>query len=169
MVLLSARPFDVGDRVRFNGFGMDVEGTVAARGLLYVKMSDGDDSVYVPNSTALTMSVRPLREPAGVDMRARLSADIDPETVQRHVTAAISVATRGAPVVDLEEFSGDVVIVRIRARPVDRNQGSTLAREVLQAVSGFTPEEMAGTARTPANGRAPSDVKAPAEPVESAY
>ena len=62
-----ARPFGVGDRVRFNGFGMDVEGTVASHGLLYVTMHDGDDLVHVPNNTALTMSARPRREPPAVD------------------------------------------------------------------------------------------------------
>ncbi len=54
VVLLSSRPFKVGDRVRFNGFGMDVEGTVASHGLLYVTMAAGDDLVLVPNNTALT-------------------------------------------------------------------------------------------------------------------
>src|SRR3954447_8449579 len=56
VVLLSARPFRVGDRVRFAGFGMDVEGTVVSQGLLYVTMRDGEDEVLVPNNTALTMS-----------------------------------------------------------------------------------------------------------------
>lgn len=65
------RPFSVGDRVRFNGLGMDVEGTVKSHGLLFVTCVDGDDEVRVPDNTALTMSVRPIREPAGVDLRAR--------------------------------------------------------------------------------------------------
>jgi len=60
---------------------MDVEGTVAGHGLLYVAIRDGEDSVLVPNNTALTMSVRPIREPAAVDMRARLPHDTHPEVV----------------------------------------------------------------------------------------
>jgi small-conductance mechanosensitive channel len=34
VVLLAARPFQIGDRVRFAGFGMDVEGTIVGHGLL---------------------------------------------------------------------------------------------------------------------------------------
>lgn len=143
IVLLISRPFEVGDRVRFNGFGMDVEGTVESRGLLYVTMFEGEDIVRVPNNTALTMSVRPLREPEGVDMRARLPADIDPETVQRRVAEAVTVPTRGEPDVHLEEFAGSDVVVRIRARPEDRAQGGRLAREVLGAVSEFSEDDLA--------------------------
>jgi small conductance mechanosensitive channel len=140
IVLLAARPFEIGDRVRFNGFGMDVEGTVAGRGLLYVTMHEGDDLVHVPNNTALTMSVRPLREPAGVDLKARIPADVDPQTVQRRVTETVTVTTRGEPDVHLEEVAGNDVVVRIRARPEDRDDGGRLAREVLQAVSEFSAE-----------------------------
>jgi small conductance mechanosensitive channel len=140
IVLLSARPFTVGDRVRFAGFGMDVEGVVEGHGLLYVTMRDGDDLVLVPNNTALTMSVRPIREPAGVDMRARLPQDIDPEEVQERVTSALSVETREAPHVALEEYDGDEVVVRIRAVPNDSTEGGALAREVLRAVTEMDTE-----------------------------
>jgi small-conductance mechanosensitive channel len=137
VVLLSARPFRVGDRVRFNGFGMDVEGTVADLGLLYVTMRDGEDTVMVPNNTALTMSARPIREPAALDMKARLPRGVDPEAVQRKVSEAVTVATLGPPHVSLEEFDGHEVTFEIRATPVDRSEGSRLAREVLDAVSSF--------------------------------
>ena len=69
---------------------MDVEGTVAAHGLLYVTMTDGADLIMVPNSTALAMSVRPLREPAAVDMRARLRQDVDPESVQERLAKSLN-------------------------------------------------------------------------------
>lgn len=151
VVLLSARPFSVGDRVRFNGFGMDVEGTVAAHGLLYVTMHDGQDLVMVPNNTALTMSVRPIREPAAVDMRARLPHETDPEAVQQAVGDALSVPVRDRPHVGLEEFDGDEVIVRIRAVPSDPAQGAALAREVLRAVTAMSPDE-AGAATAGAPG-----------------
>jgi small conductance mechanosensitive channel len=140
IVLLSARPFTVGDRVRFAGFGMDVEGTVEGHGLLYITMRDGDDLVLVPNTTALTMSVRPIREPAAVDMRARLPQDIDPEEVQQRVSEGLSVATREVPHVALEEFDGDEVVVRIKAVPRSSADGGTLAREVLRAVAGMAPD-----------------------------
>ena len=57
---------------------MDVEGTVAAHGLLYLTLTDGEERSR-SNNTALTMSIRPLREPAAVDMRARLPLGVDPE------------------------------------------------------------------------------------------
>src|SRR6201999_603851 len=53
VVLLSARPFKIGDRVRFAGGGLDTEGTVAAHGLLYLTLTDGDDVVQIPNSAVL--------------------------------------------------------------------------------------------------------------------
>lgn len=137
IVLLAARPFRVGDRVRFNGLGMDVEGTVAAHGLLYVTMHDGDDLVLVPNNTALTMSARPRREPPAVDMRARLPFGIDPEAVQHKVDETVTVRTKRAPHIALEEFDGEDVVVRVEATPVDARDGGRLAREVLEAVAGF--------------------------------
>jgi small-conductance mechanosensitive channel len=140
VVLLSARPFQVGDRVRFHGFGMDVVGSVAAHGLLYLTLTDGEDLIMVPNSTALAMSVRPLREPAAVDMRARLPATVDPATVQARVTDAVSVPTRDVPSISLEEFDGDEVTLRIRATPADRHQGGALAREILGAVTALRQE-----------------------------
>ena len=137
VVLLSARPFRIGDRVRFNGYGMDVEGTVAAHGLLYLTLTDGDDLVQVPNSTALSMSNRPMREPAAVDMLARLPLGLDPELIQERLTEAISVRTKGAPHVALEEFDDDAIMVRIRAKPADHRQGGRLAGEVLAAVASL--------------------------------
>lgn len=137
IVLIVARPFGVGDRVRFNGFGMDVEGTVASHGLLYVTMHDGDDLVLVPNNTALTMSARPRREPPAVDMRARLPFGIDPEAVQRKVDESVTVRTKRPPHIALEEFDGDEVVVRVQATAVDSGEGGQLAREVLAAVAGF--------------------------------
>jgi small-conductance mechanosensitive channel len=137
IVLVSARPFQVGDRVRFAGFGMDVEGTVRAHGLLYVTLTDGDDLVMVPNNTALTMSVRPLREPAAVDMQAHLDPSVDPRDVQDRLVDGISIPLKAEPQVLLEEFDGDEVIVRIKATPVDPENGGELAGQVLDVVSAL--------------------------------
>jgi len=144
VVLLSARPFQVGDRVRFAGLGMDVEGTVAAHGLLHVTLYDGDDEVLIPNNAALSMSARPIREPEAVDMRARLPLTVDPEAVQRRVDDAVSVSTKGPPHVALEELDGRDVVVRVRATPSKPADGGRLARDVLQAVAGFGPGRRAG-------------------------
>jgi hypothetical protein len=119
---------------------MDVEGTVAAHGLLYQTLTDGDDLLMVPNSTALMMSVRPLRQPAAVDMRARLPRTVDPEEIERRISRAVTVPTKGAPHVALEEFDGDDVVVRVRATPAQSRQGGHLAREVLEAVAALREE-----------------------------
>jgi small-conductance mechanosensitive channel len=140
VVLLSARPFQVGDRVRFNGFGMDVEGTVAAHGLLYVTLYDGDDQVLIPNNTALTMAARPIREPDAVDMRARLPLTVSPDAVQRRVDESVSVDTKGPPHVALEELDGEDIIVRVRATPQSPEDGGRLAHDVIHAVAGFRDE-----------------------------
>jgi small conductance mechanosensitive channel len=137
VVLISARPFQIGERVRFNGFGMDVEGTVAQQGLLYVTLTDGDDVILVPNNTALTMSIRPLREPAAVDMRARLPRTVDPEEIQRRITEGVNVPTKGRPHVALEELDGDEIVVRVRATPIDPHEGGRLAKEVLDVMGAL--------------------------------
>jgi hypothetical protein len=120
---------------------MDVEGTVAAHGLLHVTLYDGDDQVMIPNNTVLSMSARPIHEPDAVDMRARLPLTIDPEAVQRRVDEAVSVSTKGPPHVALEELIGDDVVVRVRATPQRSDDGGQLAHDVLHAVAGFREPE----------------------------
>lgn len=58
-VLLSARPFKVGDRVRLQGGPLagQIEGTVSSQGLLYTTFVTGGDSVMVPNSVVLNVAV----------------------------------------------------------------------------------------------------------------
>jgi small-conductance mechanosensitive channel len=143
IVLLSARPFAIGDRVRFNGFGMDVEGTVTSHGLLYVNCHDGRDTVLIPNNTALTMSVRPIHEPRPVEMRATLPKEIDPERIQEAVSRSLSVPLGSPPEVHLEELSGSDVVMRIHAAPADSEQGGALAREVLRAVDSVAQQTAA--------------------------
>ena len=76
-VLLSARPFRVGERVRLQGGGIagQIEGIVSSLGLLYTTFAQGDDHVMIPNSVVLNVAIVPLREPDGVDLRARLPAE----------------------------------------------------------------------------------------------
>src|SRR5205807_492989 len=84
-VLLSARPFRVGERVRLQGGGVGgrVQGVVSSLGLLYTTLASGDDSIMVPNSVVLALAVTPLREPDSVDLRARLRADVKPSELQQ--------------------------------------------------------------------------------------
>ncbi len=139
-VLLSARPFRVGDRVRFQGGPLagTVEGVVSTLGLLYTTLASGEDSIMVPNSVVLSVSVTPLREPASVDMRARLPASVAPSQVQEHLERGITVATRSDPDIELEEFDGDEVVVRIAATPARSSDGPKLADEVLAAIAAVT-------------------------------
>lgn len=64
-VLLSAKPFAVGDRVRLQGgsIGGQLEGVVTSFGLLYVRIRYDDDSeAMVPNSVVQQLAVVPLSE-----------------------------------------------------------------------------------------------------------
>jgi small conductance mechanosensitive channel len=144
-VLLSARPFRVGDRVRFQGGGLagNVEGVVASLGLLYTTLADGADRILVPNSVVLAAAVVPLREPSSVELRARLDGDVRPSDVHRRLDEHVTVSTRSAPHVDLEEFDGEDVVVRITATPVDPADGPTLADEVVAVLDSFTSRRAA--------------------------
>lgn len=139
-VLLSARPFRVGERVRLQGGGIagQIEGIVSSLGLLYTTFAQGDDHVMVPNSVVLNVAIVPLREPDGVDLRARLPADVTPLEVQALLDSAIQTPVRGQPQITLEELDGDEVVVRIAATPERPSDGPRLASEVLEAVSTQT-------------------------------
>ena len=136
-VLLSARPFRVGDRVRMQGGGVagQVEGVVSSLGLLYTVLANGEDSIMVPNSVVLGMAVSPLREPNAVDLRARLRADMRPSDLQTLLEQHVTVETRAEPDIELEEVDGDEVVVRIAATPVRAHEGTKLADEILAAVA----------------------------------
>jgi small conductance mechanosensitive channel len=140
MVLLSARPFRVGDRVRMQGGGLagTVEGVVSSLGLLYTTLADGDDQIMVPNSVVLSVAIVPLREPAGVDLRARLRPGVTPSDIQRLLEETLMTPVRGEPHVTLEELDGDEVVVRIQAVPEKASDGPRLASEVLSAVARET-------------------------------
>jgi small conductance mechanosensitive channel len=135
-VLLSARPFRVGERVRMHAGGVagQVEGTVASLGLLYTTLANGEDRILVPNNVVLSGAVVPLREPSGVDLRARLDAQVKPSEVEQRIEHRMTVATRSDPQIDLEEFVNGEIIVRVRATPVRSEDGSALADEVLAAL-----------------------------------
>ena len=111
-----------------------MEGTVTSLGLLYTTLANGEDRILVPNNVVLSGAVVPLREPSGVDMRARLHADIQPSEVERRLEEKVSVATRSDPQIDLEEFVDGEVIVRIRATPVSSEDGAALADQVVAAL-----------------------------------
>ena len=145
-VLLSARPFRVGDRVRMHAGGVagQVEGTVASLGLLYTTLANGEDRILVPNNVVLSGAVVPLREPSGVDLRARLDAEVKPSEVEQRIEHRVTVATRSDPQIDLEEFVNGEIIVRVRATPVRSEDGSALADEVLAALDEVHTAQQVG-------------------------
>jgi small-conductance mechanosensitive channel len=142
-VLLSARPFRVGERVRLQGGGIagQIEGIVSSLGLLYTTFAQGDDQVMVPNSVVLNVAIVPLREPDGVDLRARLPADVTPLEVQELLDSAIETPIRSQPQITLEELDGDEVVVRISATPERPSDGPRLASEVLEVVATQTARQ----------------------------
>jgi small conductance mechanosensitive channel len=174
MVLLSARPFRVGERVRLEGGGIAVEGVVSSLGLLYTVLADGEDTHMVPNSAVLAQSITPLREPDSVDLRARLRVGVNPSAVQDLLYERVTVPTRGRPRIVLEEVDGDEVVVRILATPQLASDGPRLADEVLMAIHRVTASDIPGASDSsaagdrPASGGRPATGDAPAEPSPSA-
>jgi small conductance mechanosensitive channel len=143
MVLIAARPFKVGDRVRLQAGGVagQLEGVVGTLGLLYTTFAQGRDTMMVPNNVVLSAAVVPLREPASVDLRARLRPGVRPSEVQALLEDAVETPVRTEPHISLEEVDRDKVIVRIAATPLADEDGPKLADEVLAAVAAVTRDE----------------------------
>jgi small conductance mechanosensitive channel len=135
-VLLSARPFRVGDVIRLQSgsVGGEVEGTVSSLGLLYTTLARGADTILVPNSVVLAAAIIPLREPSAVELRAELPPGVLPSEVQALLDEEVETPTRAEPHIDLEEVDSDRVVVRIAATPRSPEDGAQLADEVLAAV-----------------------------------
>jgi len=140
VVLLSARPFVVGDRVRLQGGDLagEMEGTVSSLGLLHTVFSNGEDSILIPNRAVLNVAIVPLREPAGINLRARLRPGVTPLDIQQLLQAGVQTPTRGDPRILLEEVDGDEVVVRVLATPERTSDGPRLASEVLAAIGPET-------------------------------
>jgi small conductance mechanosensitive channel len=150
MVLLSARPFRVGERVRLQAgaVGGTVEGIVSSLGLLYTTLTAGADQIMIPNSVVLSAVVVPLREPEPLDVRVRLGHGVRPTQVQAILDNEIKTPTRSKDV-RLDEVDGDVVVVRIQATPERADDGAKLADEVMAALSSITGEHAAHIDHTP--------------------
>ncbi len=142
MVLLSARPFRVGERVRLQAgvVGGTLEGVVSSLGLLYTTLARGADQMLIPNNVVLASAVMPLKEPDSVDVRVRLSSGVRPSQVQAILDQDITTPTRKAASVLLEEIDGEDVIVRIQAIPELPDDGARLADEIIGALSSVTEE-----------------------------
>ena len=133
VVIQGARPFRVGERVRLSGGQIEgtLEGTVSSLGLFYTWFASGNERVMIPNSVILGLTVVPLEEPDGIDVRARFDSRVSPDRVQTRLREAITVPLLREPSIWLEEIDRDEVVVRIQATPVDPADGAKLAGEVL--------------------------------------
>jgi small-conductance mechanosensitive channel len=147
VVLLSARPFRVGDRIRLQAGPLagQVEGTVASLGLLFTDLARGEDTIMVPNTVVLSSAIVPLREPDAVDLVARLRPGVRPSQVQRLLDEHVTVPTRNAPHIELEEVDADEVVVRVTATPSVPADGPKLADEVLATIQPVTSRDGNGS------------------------
>jgi small conductance mechanosensitive channel len=150
LLLLSARPFRVGDRVRFQAGGLagQIEGVVMSLGLLYVTLAQGEDTILIPNNVTMAAAVVPLREPAAVDLRARMKPDVKPSELQHFLEDKVTIPTRSRPNISVEEIDDEEVIMRIAATPELDRDGPRLADEILAAIGQVTAHS---------NGQTPKD------------
>lgn len=144
MVLISARPFRVGERIKLQAGALagDLTGTVTSLGLLYTTLATGAEQTMVPNSMVLAAAVVPLREPDALDFVARLRPEVRPSDVQLLIERTVTVATRTPPHIALQELDDDEVVMRVTATPVDPAEGPQLADQVLAAVDRVTRGEV---------------------------
>jgi small conductance mechanosensitive channel len=142
MVLLSARPFRVGERIRLQAgaVGGSVEGIVSSLGLLYTTLSAGYDRVMIPNNVVLAAAVVPLKEPDSVDVKVTLSSGVRPSQVQAILDNEISIPTIHKASVLLEELEGEELVVRVQATPEIGDDGAKLADEIIAALASVTGE-----------------------------
>ncbi len=142
MVLLSARPFRVGERIRLQAgaVGGSVEGIVSALGLLYTTLTRGYDKLMIPNNVVLAAVVVPLKEPAAVDVKVTLTSGVRPSQVQAILDDAITIPTLHPASVLLEELEGSELVVRIQATPELAADGAKLADEIIAALASVTGE-----------------------------
>jgi small conductance mechanosensitive channel len=138
VVLITNRPFRVGERVRLQAGPLagQVEGVVGQLGLFYTTLVSGADRILVPNGVLIQCAVTPLREPERVEFRARFGAETSPREVQEMIEEKIEVPLRYPPHIAVEELDHDDVVVRIVATPMNPREGAVLAEEVLAGVRG---------------------------------
>lgn len=136
LVLLTTRPFQVGQRIKLRGGSMagEVEGIVGSLGLFYTTLISGGDRTMIPNNVIMQLAVIPISEPERVELRAKFNADVTPQHLQRMIEKAVTIPLRNPPQVALEELDGDEVTVMITAAPLNPADGPKLASDVLEAV-----------------------------------
>ena len=129
-VLLSARPFRVGDRVRLQGGPLagTVEGVVSSLGLLYTTLANGDDPIMVPNSVVPELGGRPAARARRRRPARAPAPGATPRDVQARSRMRSPCRCGGPPASSLEELDGDEVIVRVQAMPLHPTDGPRARR-----------------------------------------
>jgi small conductance mechanosensitive channel len=142
MVLLSAQPFRLGERVRLQAgaIGGTQEGTVSSLGLLYTTLTRGPNKIMIPNNMVLSAVVVPIREPATIDVRVKLNSGVKPSQAQAILDTELGAETRGTTSVVLEEIDGASVFIRVRATPEDGDESAHLADEIIHVLGAVTGE-----------------------------
>jgi small-conductance mechanosensitive channel len=148
IVLLSARPFRVGERVRMQAgaTGGQIDGVVSSLGLLYTTLSQGAEKWMIPNNVVLAAVIVPLKEPDSVDVKVRLTSGVRPSQVQAILDEEIGTPTSSRGV-QLEDVDGDDVIVRVQATPAIADDSARLADEIMAALASVTGEHNASDYR----------------------
>ncbi len=148
IVLLSARPFRVGERVRLQAgaTGGQINGVVSSLGLLYTTLTQGPEKWMIPNNVVLAAVIVPLKEPDSVDVKVRLTSGVRPSQVQAILDQEIGTPTSSKGVV-LEEVDGDDVVIRVQATPQLADDGPRLADEIMAALESVTGEHEAAETR----------------------
>src|SRR3954466_1096846 len=138
LVLITNRPFRVGERVRLQAgvLAGRTEGVVGQLGLFYTTLVSGADRILVPNGVLIQTAVTPLREPERVEFRARFGAEMSPREVQQTIEDSIDVPLRYPPHIAVEELDREDVVLRIVATPLNPRDGGRLAEEVLAGARG---------------------------------
>jgi small conductance mechanosensitive channel len=140
IVLITARPFRVGERVRLQAgaVGGTIEGVVSSLGLLYTTFARGQDRIQVPNNVVLSAVVVPLREPEAINVRVHLNTGVRLAQAQEILASNVTTPTSRAPSLLLEEVDGESVIVRVQATPEHHADGARLADEIIAALTEVT-------------------------------
>jgi small conductance mechanosensitive channel len=140
LVLITARPFRVGQRVRLQAgaIGGIHEGVVSSLGLMYTTLARGADRIMIPNMQVISAVVVPIIEPSPVDVRVRLSSGIRPSQVQEILDQGIQTPTRSHATVLLEEIDSEDVVIRVQATPERAEDGAKLADEIIAALASVT-------------------------------
>lgn len=136
LVLLTTRPFQVGDRVKLRGGSMagEVEGIVSSLGLFYTTLVTAGDRTMIPNNVIMQLAVIPIMEPDRIDLKAKFNVSVTPQRLQRMIEKAVTIPLRHPPEVTLEELDGDEITVNIIAVPLNPADGPKLSSDVLEAV-----------------------------------